>query len=255
MHTHEIRILAILAAGALAVSCMNFGPKEGTVSESVVEDLRQELKEMKEDKDILQQQYMDQNKQMTQILEELAAISGRTADLRMDLESGNAKMTQADQIEGSIDAIKAKIRALEKSNSVMSGKNREFTKMIEGFNKVIEEQEQQISTLKREIAGKEVVIKAQKDTIDSQYQTILDQKGQLERTVAQQAKMLCEAGEILESIGDNAPVVTWRRNKEKVTAHAQEVYREARRYYRMSLDAGYAPAQERLDAIDAKITQ
>jgi hypothetical protein len=71
----------------------------------------------------------------------------------------------------------------------------------------------------------------------------------------QEAQNVARAIEILESIGDNAPVVTWRRNKEKVTAHAQEVYREARRYYRMSLDAGYAPAQERLDAIDAKITQ
>lgn len=249
MHIGKVGIFIL--AGFLALAgCVN--APAGT-SEEEVNDLRNELAASKADQQALRKQYIEQNEELSAILNELAAISGKTASLRLDVESGSARMTQADRITTSIEGIKARIAALEKSNSVMSGKNKEFKDMIEGFNKVIEEQELQIATLKDQIKGMGDTIKAQKDTITTQNNTILQQKKDLERTVAEQAKMLCDAGIALEEIADNAPQVSWKKNKEKVGAMAQTIYRKALTYYRQSYDAGYAPAKDHIASVNAKI--
>jgi len=249
MQTYKI-IISMAAASMMAVSCFNFG---GVSSNEEVADLKNELAESKEANKALQEQYIEQNKELTNILNELAVVTGKTANLRVEVENGSARLTQAEQISGSIDKIKARIAALEKSNAAMAGKNKEFTKMIEGFNKVIEEQENQIVSLKKEIEGKDVTIKAQKDTINVQNNTIMEQKKELERKVAEQAKLLCEAGIMLEEIADNAPEVSWKKNKEKVGNMVQDMYKKALLYYRKSYEAGYEPAGEHISIINSKI--
>lgn len=255
MHTHKV-IIALAAAALMAAGCMNMG----SVNDELIADLRQELAEANADRTAIQDQYIQQNKEMSAILDELAAISGKTASLRLDVENGSARMTQADRIADGLDGIKARISALEKSNAVMAGKNKEFGKMIEGFNKVIEEQENQIISLRKEIQSRELTILAQKDTISThrqtisaQNQTIADQQEELRRTVMRQAQMLCEAGEVLESIADNTPEVSWRRNREKVAAQAQDIYAKALSYYRKAAEAGYAPAEAKAEAVSAKL--
>jgi len=246
----------IVAAGVMALSsamftgCFNFSGFAGTEE---VEDLKQELAESRRANEALQDQYIEQNKELTRIVNELAAVTGKTASLRMDVENGSARLTQAEQISGSIDKIKARIAALEKSNAALSGSNKEFQKMIDGFKKVIEEQESQIVTLKKEIEGKDVTIRAQKDTIMVQTSTILSQKQELQKKVEEQAKLLCEAGILLEEIADNAPEVSWKKNKEKIGNMVQDIYSKALLYYRKSYEAGYAPAKDHIEKVNAKI--
>jgi len=247
MHTYKIAIF-ILAAGIMMTGC-----NSGFLSNEEVEDLKKELAESKKNQEELMNQYILQNEEITKILNDLAAISGRTADLRINVENGSARMTQAEQIAASIDKIKAHIGALEKSNSVLIGKNKDFQAMIEGFNQVIEEQERQILALKEEIAEKDKTIKSQKETIDNQEMTILQQRDKLKEQVAQQAKLLCDAGVLLEEIADNAPQVSWKKNKEKVGAMAQDIYRKALLYYQKASEAGYAPAKDHISAVNAKI--
>ena len=242
--------IVVFAALVCVAGCVN---TSNVVSTEEVEDLKNELAASKADQESLRSQYIEQNEEMSRILNELASVSGKTASLRLDVENGSARISQADQISSNIEAIKARIAALEKSNSVMSGKNKEFKGMIDGFNKVIEEQELQISSLKEQINGMDRTIKAQKDTIDNQNRTILLQKEDLERTVARQAEMLCEAGIALEEIADNAPQVSWKKNKEKVGAMAQDIYKKALVYYRQSYEAGYSPAKDHISSVNAKI--
>lgn len=249
MHAHKITLFAL---AAMMTAACTLGPVAGTSNEEA-DDLRQELAELKEANQALQKQYVSQNEEMTRILNDLAAITGKTANLRLDVENGSARMTQAEQISGSIETLKARIAALEKSNSVVAGKNKEFQKMIEGFNKVIQEQEMQISALKRDIESKESTIRAQKDTIGMQNETIRQQNIALEKKVAEQARMLCDAGVMLEEIADNAPDVSFRKNKEKMGVMVQDIYKKARLYYQKSLEAGYSPAADHLAGINAKI--
>lgn len=256
MRTCKITVAALVIC-AVAASCTGIS---NSTDKSLIEELQTELSEVKADRSSLQNQYRQQNEELSRIIEELAAVSGKTATLRMDVESGSARMTQAETISASIDAIKAHIAALEKENSVFSGKNKEFKKMVDGFHKVIEEQEQQIASLKRDIENKEMTIRSQKETIasqsktiDDQMATIIDQSEELKRTVAEQAKMLCDAGIMMEEIADNAPEVSWKKNKEKIASMAQDIYAKALSYYQESYESGYKPALERIEAVKAKI--
>ena len=248
MHTYKI-IAAMMASAVILAGCSGGGRSQ----DEVVESLKAELAETKAAQQELQKQYISQNEEMTEILKELNTITGKTASLRLDVENGSARLTQAEQISAKIDALKAKVSALEKSNAALSGKNKDFAKMVEEFNSVIETQEQQINALKEEIQGKDRTIRAQKDTISSQSSTIARQRDDLEKLVAKQAKSLCEAGEALEEIADNAPEVSWKKNRDKVASMAQSIYMKALDYYQLALEAGYAPAQERINAISGKI--
>lgn len=218
------------------------------------ESLRTELSESRESEALLKDQIFDSNQEMSAILNELAGISGRTSSLKMELETGSASISQAQQIEKSIDAIKERIDALEKANSKASRSNKEFQTVIENFKKVVTEQEKQIGSLKAEIAEKNATIADQKNTIDNQLKTIGDQKKSLQDMVKEQAKALYNAGADLEAIADDAPSVSWRKNKQKVAEMSQALYRKAMEYYQKAFDAGYEPAGEAVVAVKEKIT-
>lgn len=252
-----MRVIQIIAAACVVSGLLSAcgSVYDDVASKEEVEILRKELKESKESQKSLQQKYISQNEDLTQILNEIASVTGKTASLRTDVESGAARMSQADQISRSITEIKAKIAALEKSASVLSGKNKNFERMIDGFNKVIQEQEQQIFVLRQEIQTKDQRIREQSDTISLQLQIITEQKEDLERTVARQAKLLYDAGAELEEVADNAPEVSWRKNKAKVANMQQSIYKSALIYYEKALEAGYEGAEAAVNSIREKIVE
>ena len=252
LRTH---MLVALAAAALMAAACDF-----TDSDRQIEDLKKELKELKESNSALRQSYIDQNEDISRILEEIVTVTGRTASLRSDVESGSAEIAQAEQISESIRQIRRRIDELESAYSQVSAKNKEFKRMIDGFKKVISEQEDQIQLLKDEIKAKdltiaeqEVTIQKHEVTISAQDETIRRQNEELQATVAKQARMLYEAGMQLEEIADNAPEVSWKKNKEKVDVMTQDIYRKARLYYQQAYEAGYEPALAAISAIQAKI--
>lgn len=254
MHTYKIAAALLLSAGIFCACDTQ------VVSRRQYDDLMAELQETKEAKTAIQQGYIDQNKEMGSILAELASISTRTVSLREDVESGKAAMTTAEQIDNSIRNIKARINSLEKENSALKGKNKEFAKMLDGLKDVIAQKEGEISSLKQEIAAKDETIARQgktisdqKETISQQLETIEHQNEQLRSKVAQQARMLFDAGSLLEDIADNVPEVRLRRNKEKVSMLAQDIYKKARSYYQMAAEAGNSDAAEAIASVNAKI--
>ena len=97
------------------------------------------------------------------------------------------------------------------------------------------------------------MIADQQTTIDRQQQTIGIQKKNLDEMVAAQAKALFDAGVTLEQIADDAPQVSWKKNRQKLDEMSQSIYRKAREYYTMALEAGYEPASEALVSVDEKI--
>ena len=251
---HAYKIAAIAAAALMAAAC------DFTDSDRQIEDLKKELKELKESNSALRQSYIDQNEDISRILEEIVTVTGRTASLRSDVESGSAEIAQAEQISESIRQIRRRIDELESAYSQVSAKNKEFKRMIDGFKKVISEQEDQIQLLKDEIKAKdltiaeqEVTIQKHEVTISAQDETIRRQNEELQATVAKQARMLYEAGMQLEEIADNAPEVSGKKNEEKVDIMTQDIDRKARLYYQQAYEAGYEPALAAISAIQAKI--
>jgi len=250
MHTCKI-VLAFAAALAISVACTG---SQDVASKNEVEILKQELADLKADKNAVQQQYIDQNAELSSILQELAFVSSKTTNLRIDVENGSAKMTQAEQISEKIETLKKRLSTLEAQKSSVSKKNKEFQKVIDGLNQVIKEQEIQISSLKREIDSQKVTIAAQKDTISSQYNTILTQNESLKANLQKMAFNLYEAGETLEGIADNTPEVSWKKNKEKVGAMKNDIYSKAFSYYQKAYEAGYEPAKDKIESLGAKMS-
>lgn len=251
---HIDKITAILAAGIITVSC-TFGN-----TDAQVEALKNELTELKESNSALKKSYISQNEDISRILDQIVTITGRTASLRQDVERGSADIAQAEQIYSSIEQIRRRIDELEKAYSSVVSKNKEFQKVISGLKEVITEQEGQIQSLKEEIVAKDQTIAEQRetirtheDTIAVRDETIRFQNEALQATVTKQARMLYDAGVQLEEIADNAPDVSWRKNKEKVDIMTQDIYRKALLYYQQAYEAGYEPALQAITSIQTKI--
>ena len=130
MHFHKIASFSAALILMLS-SCSN----HGFVSQSDYDDLKKEYDELKESHEKTRDNYVNQANEMNEILNELSAITGRTNSLKLDIESGTAQITEADEIQGNIDEIKKKLDDLEK----MASKDKANQKLIGSLRKTIEE--------------------------------------------------------------------------------------------------------------------
>lgn len=247
------KIIALCLAALSAFACTG----GETVSRSEYDDLRQEYRQLKEAHEKTRSSYVSQTEEMGRILSELSAVSGKTSSLRLDVENGTARITQAEQISGHIAGIKDRIAALEQETAASDKTAR---KMIASLRKVIEEKEAEIAALKEEIVTKDRTIAEQSGTIseqagtiDSQRETISAQEEELRRQVLEQARMLYEAGRDFEAIADDAPQIRRRKNIEKVEDWTLSMYRKALAYYQRAAEAGYGDAAAGIAGVSEKI--
>ena len=244
-------------AAAVSFSCIGNGE---TVSKKQYDALNQAYTDLKDNHKKVQDDYARNNDELNAILTELADVSGKTASLKTDVESGNARITQADQISERITGLKDRIAQLEKEVSLDKSSNKKLKETIKSMTELVEKQEKEVTALKEEMALKDMTISAQKDTIADRNQTIATQKSvierqndELQRTVARQAMSLFQAAVDLEELGDQSPEVKWKKNKEKVGQMQQTIYKKALEYYRLAEEQGYTPATARIASLKAKI--
>ena len=231
MRTHKIALAALSAA---LLSC---GPRQGYVSREEYDALRNDYKELQASSAATRDQYVEQALAMDGIFQELAQVSGSTVVLRSDVEHGTARITQAEQIEKSIDDIKSKLNQLE----VMTRDNASLRKMVASLKQVVAEKEQEIDALKAEIQAKDRTIREQNKTITEQSGTISEQK------------MLFQAGVDFEELGDQSPTVSRRRDKAKVKSLTREMYEKSILYYSKAQETGYPEAGYRINAVQQKM--
>lgn len=258
MRTHKIALILLSAA---FVACA--GQHEGYVPQEEYDALRNEFKELQASSAATRDQFVDQALAMDNIFQELAQVSGSTVVLRSDLEHGTARITQAEQIEKSIDDIKSKLSRLE----ALTRDNAAYRKMVASLKQVIAEKEQEIDQLKAEIQAKDRTIREQNKTITEQSGTITEQsgtissqkatiEGQQERlrlAVQEQAQMLFQAGVDFEDLGDQSPTVSRRRDKAKVKSLTREMYEKSILYYSKAQETGYPEAGYRINAVQQKM--
>ena len=252
MRTLEIIVLWLLFA---TVSCVNHN---GYVPQSEYDELMTEYTTLKESSEATMQQYVQEATAMDAILQELSGISGKTSALRSNLEQGTARLTQAEQIEGSLKAIKAKLATLEK----VSAQNEGYKKLVVSLRKVIDDKEEEIQTLKkaigerdRKISEQTETITRQSGTISSQSETISSQQEKLRLAVQEQAKLLYQAGVDFEELGDSSPSVSFRRNREKVKNLTIDMYEKSILYYSKAMETGYPEAEYRIASTKSKLAE
>lgn len=240
-----------MAVALLASACLN----SGTVSQAEYDQLLQEYSDLQAGAEATRAEYAAQAAAVDAILQELSQISGKTVNLRTDIELGTAQLTQVEQIQDSIDSIKDKLDQLEKEGA-------QYKKTILSLRKVITEKEEEIELLKAEIEARDATISEQHQTIASQqeaiqtqHETIATQRENLRAAVQEQAQMLFQAGVDFEDLGDSAPQMSWRKNKEKMKDLTREMYEKAITYYRMAQETGYPEAAYRISQVEEKMAK
>lgn len=253
MRTFKI-ILAAAFALAVAAAC------EDThfVSQKEYDTLVKEYEDLKTGSEAIREEYAQQAQAVDSILMQLSQISGSTLTLRTDIERGTAKMTQVQKIEHGLVDIKTRMEELEQATR----NNKALRNMVKSLKKVIEEKEAEIESLKAELKKKDETIHAQHQTITEQNGTIENQntiinsqKDNLRALLAEQAQMLFQAGVDFEDMGDEAPEMSFRRNKRKMADFRNAMYQKAIVYYKQAEAAGYPEAAYRISAIEEKLAQ
>lgn len=252
MRTLPIILLPLTAL--LVIGCMN--PSGETVPKDDYDAVVQAYEDLKASAEVTRNGYIEQAAAVDNILQELSQITGSTAVLRSDVEQGTARLNQVEMIEDSIDEIKTKLDQLER----LTQDNTAYKKMVSSLKSVIAEKEKEIEDLRAEIQVKDRTITEQNEKISAQHGTILlqnetitAQQANLEKAVKEQARMLFQAGEDFEQLGDESPTVSRRKDKAKVKSLTLEMYEKALLYYGKALETGYAEASERIAAVKEKM--
>lgn len=248
-------ITLLLAVGLLVAGC-EFNHTESVPKEDY-DTVVQAYEELKVSAEATRDNYIEQAAAVDNILQELSQISGSTAVLRTDVEQGTARLNQVEMIENSIDDIKSKLDKLDK----LTADNAQYRKVVASLKTVIAEKEQEIDRLRAEIQARDKTITEQNETISAQHgtialqnETITAQQQTLEKAVAEQAKMLFQAGQDFEQLGDESPTVSRRKDKAKVKSLTLEMYEKALLYYSKALETGNVEASGRIEAVREKMS-
>ena len=247
-------IIPFILAAVLVTAC-EFNSGE-TVSKADYDAVVKAYDELKVSAEATRDSYIESATAVDNILQELSQISGSTAVLRTDVEQGTAQLNQVEMIENSITDIKAKLGQLER----LTQENAQYKKLVSSLKTVIAEKEKEIEDLKAEIQDRDrtineqnEMISAQHGTIAQQNETISAQQANLQKAVQEQARMLFQAGQDFEELGDESPSVSRRKDKAKVKSLTIEMYEKAILYYSKAQETGYPGAADRVDAVREKM--
>ena len=248
-------LITVFATAALLLAGCEFR-SGNTVPKEDYDAVVNAYNDLKVSAEATRDSYIEQATAVDNILQELSQISGSTAVLRTNVEQGTARLNQVEMIENSIDDIKAKLSRLEQ----LSKENAQFKKLVSSLKTAIAEKEKEIEVLKAEIQSKDKtineqneMISAQHGTIAQQNETITAQQENLEKAVSDQARLLFQAGQDFETLGDESPTVSRRKDKAKVQSLTAEMYEKAILYYSKAQETGYAEAADRIVAVRAKM--
>ena len=227
----------------ILVSCGN------TVSQEQYDDLLKEHTELKQAVEDIKASNVQQAVTINQTLEELASISETTMMIRSDVESGKAKLSQAENISLHLSAIKKKLNTLEKDV-----KDDRYKIMVKNLRTMVKEKEIEISNLKNLILEKDDTINEQQITISQQDSTIGIQQQRLQQMVYRQAGLLKQAGKDFEEMADDAPEdISRKKNRKKINSWTKTMYQTAILYYQESMKYGYESSAADIQRVKYKM--
>ena len=248
-------IITVLAATTFLLVGCEF-PSGNTVPKEDYDAVVNAYNDLKVSAEATRDSYIESANAVDNILQELSQLSGSTAVLRTNVEQGTARLNQVEMIENSIEDIKSKLDRLEQ----MTKDNAQYKKLVTSLKNTLAEKEKEIEDLKAEIQSRDKtineqneMISAQHGTIAQQNETISAQQANLEKAVAEQARLLFQAGQDFETLGDESPTVSRRKDKAKVQSLTVEMYEKAILYYSKALETGYSAAEARIEAVKEKL--
>lgn len=247
----------VVTMGSLAVMLVACGKKQVAEIVTIAEyqELLVEYQELKEENDLNKQEVINQASVLNKTLQELTSISKHTVSLRGDIESGTARLSQADDIEENIKAVKDKIASYE---SAMK-KSDVLKKSLESLKKLVSEKEAEIAELKVLIASKDdkieeqtKEIELQKEQIEDKNIIISDKEQELAESLRRQTLLVYNAAVEFEALASQDIDIKnslFRNNKESVEEYKESILRKAAEYYKAAADMGYKAAESKVEEL------
>jgi len=263
-----MRILkVILAVGIAAVAIKSCDIDIPFVTREALETSQNETKNAKQALQSVQDNYARQNRELSSILAELSELSCQTTALQINPENGSRQLTQAEKIDGNLEAIRNRIDRLEKEAERARKLDKDMALSVQTIKKLrttVANQQKEIDNLRSMVSDRDAtisrqssVIAVQKDTISEQLQTILRQKAELKRSLDRQTEMVYQAGcefERLGDEGDQALNVSGRKDKEMVRTYKKAIYEKASQFFQQAANMDHAGAKGRCEVISYKIS-
>lgn len=253
------KVIVLLLTTIVVVSC-------NRPSQEAYDDLMRDNQQLKQKLEATQTKSFEQAEAMSQAMEELAKISGRTLILRMDVENGRGRMRDVEQMSFQLNAVKEKLNQLEK----LAEQGEAQRKMVRELRKMIVDKEKEIANLKQLIKDKDKQIKEQQQTIEKQHNTIATQKKessqqattilmqefQLQELVNKQAVLLRDAGREFESLANDVPDhIVGKKNKQKIDDWRISMYETALDYFYEAQSSGILNTKSDITRVRGKIYQ
>ncbi len=230
-----IRYFILFLLATSFISCQE------TVSKATYDELKREHIETKKALGSQNEVVFKARQEINQVLYRISQVSNGTLGLRKDMENGNAKIRQAEQINQHINQLKSYINQLEKRTS-----DKEYIGIIRNLRTIISGQEKEIQQLKKTISEQE-------QQIYDQSVVITSQKRQINQAISDQAVLLFQAGQDLEKLADDIPDVSKKKNKKKLSQYQKTILRKALFYYEKAYQYGYASADRHVQKIKIRL--
>lgn len=254
MQTYKIFLAATL--GLFIVSSCGYSSKDKDKEvETLINQRDQARAQLKQTQD----NFIQQNKELTAIMEELNVLSGKMLSLKLNIEGENNPMSQAELIDESINVLKNKLDELERANSSITKLNG----VIKSLRKMVKKQEDEITALKskirqyeEDIAKKDEEISNNQTTIASQQQEISDKEKLYQASTEKRIQQLYNAGYELEKLADddeNILDLKGKKNKLNGLSYRTSIYEKALLFYQMAAEEGHQPSKNRCSLVTAKI--
>lgn len=240
MGIHKVVAAALFAA--LMAGCTT----SETVTKSEYDDLLKEYQELKESQKTNFKQIENQAETITEALRSLSEISVKTTTLKLDVETGRAKASQADQIMTKISDIKDELSRLERSLASKGREARKLQETINSLKSVIEQKEKEVEELRAIISDKNDTIIRQSATIKDQQETISVKEIEIEEALRRQTELIFEAAQRFEEISGMEIMVRGKNDKAKVEAFKEDIRQSAIEYYKVAASRGHEGAKARL---------
>lgn len=263
-----MRILEVIGAVVVAaVAIKSCDIDIPYVTREALEVSQNEALEAKNALQSVQENYARQNRELSAILAELSELSCQTSALQLDPESGSRQLTQAESIDGNLDAIRTRIDRLEREAERARKLDKDMALSVQTIKRLrttVANQQKEIDNLRSVISDRDAtisrqktVIAVQKDTISEQLQTILRQKAELQRSLDRQTEMVYQAGCEFERLGDEGDQtlnVSGRKDKEMVRTYKKAIYEKACQFFQQAANMDHAGAKGRYEVISYKIS-
>lgn len=258
------KVIMILAITAAAIKSCDIDIP--FVTREALETAQNETRDAKQALQSVQDNYARQNRELSSILAELTELSCQTTALQLNPEDEGRQLTQAEKIDGSLNAIKSRIDRLEQEANRARKLDKDMalsSQTIRRLRTTVANQQEEINRLRAAIADRDAtisrqntVIAVQKDTISEQLQTILRQKAELNDALVRQTEMVYQAGCEFERLGDEGEqtlAVSGRKDKEMVRAYKKAIYEKASQFYHTAANMDHSAAKGRCEVISYKI--